>query len=93
MSDMDVDEDMEFDSDVEFSDPEEYDSDQIDSDLGLSTSIEIRRPPSFEALDEAVLLKSTTSLVQETSEILSIPKPVALILLRYFKYVNFTLYM
>lgn len=84
---MDVDEDVSFGSDVEFDDPEEYDSDQIDSDLGLSTSIEIRRPPSFEALDEAILLKSTTSLIQETSDILNIPRPTALTLLRHFKYV------
>lgn len=86
MSDMDVDD---FDSDVEFSDPEVYDSEGDDNELGLSTSIEIRRPPSFEALDEAVLLSSTTALLQEVSDILSMPRPTALILMRQYKYATF----
>jgi len=80
---MDVDD---FDSDVEFSDPEVYDSDGDDNELGLSTSIEIRRPPSFEALDEAVLLSSTNALLQEVSDILSMPRPTALILMRQYNW-------
>jgi len=86
MSDMDVDDSFEDGSDVEFSDPEPFDSESGDNDLGLSASIEIRRPPSFEALDEAVLLSTNTQLVQEVSEILSLPKPIALILLRQYRY-------
>lgn len=82
---MDVDESFEDGSDVEFSDPEPFDSESDNNDLGLSASIEIRRPPSFEAMEEAVLLNTNTQLVQEVSEILSLPKPVALILLRQYR--------
>lgn len=86
---MDVDESFEDGSDVEFSDPEPFDSGSDNNDLGLSASIEIRRPPSFESMEEAVLLSTNTQLVQEVSEILSLPKPIALILLRQYGYVPF----
>lgn len=88
MSDMEVDDFPEDDGSVEFDEPDSYDSDDGDNALGLSSSIELRRPPSFESLDEAVLLSTTTSLVQEVSDILTLPKPIALILLRSFKYVR-----
>lgn len=77
--------DESFDS-ADFDEPEE-DYEPAENDLGLSTSIEIRRPPSFEALDESVLISGTNALIQETSDILNIPRPTALILLRHFKYV------
>jgi hypothetical protein len=87
MSDMDVDDDFIDDESVSFDEPD-FDSED-GNELGLSASIEIRRPPSFESLDEALLLTNTTSLVQEVSDILTLPKPVALILLRHFKYVPY----
>lgn len=82
---MDVDDEEFLEESAEFDEPD-FDSDQDGSELGLSASIEIRRPPSFESLDEAVLLTSTTSLVQEVSDILTLPKPVALVLLRFFNW-------